>query len=349
MGAATLRISSFPGQSQNPYLDLFYGALAPHGVERVEAFRLSPRWLLARRKEVDVLHFHWPEWLWDGSSEPSARAFVKLQIVLVMAGILGIKRVWTVHNLEVHEGKDGSDRVGQRLLARWCDLLIVHSAHTAEQVRARLHPRGPVVVMPHGNYEGHYPEPRPRAVALAGLGLEEGNPLVCCVGWLRDYKGLDIACDAAARLGESVRLVIAGPPHRSFDLDTLTRRVAKSPNVHLIPRLLDDQELVDLISVSEAVVLPYRQITGSGALLAAWTQGRGVVASDLDFFREALPVDSEAGILFETGRADALAQALSTYLAIPHEARCRAARERAEDFAWERCVLPVAAVLESWR
>ena len=213
-----LKISSFPGESRNPYLELFYRALAPYGVERAEGFRLSPRWLLAHRNEVDVLHFHWPEWLWDGRYENSARALAKLQAVLIMAGVLGIKRIWTVHNLDAHEGGGWQDRWGQRLLARWCDLLIVHSAHTAERLRTRLRPQAPVVVMPHGNYEGYYPKPRPRAVALAHLGLEDREPLVSCIGWLRDYKGLDVACDAIARLDGSVRLVIAGTPHRSFDL-----------------------------------------------------------------------------------------------------------------------------------
>jgi beta-1,4-mannosyltransferase len=60
------KISSFPGWSSNPYLDLFYEALVPYGVERAEGFLLSPKWLLAKRGEVDAIHFHWPEWLWGG-------------------------------------------------------------------------------------------------------------------------------------------------------------------------------------------------------------------------------------------------------------------------------------------
>ena len=82
-------------------------------------------------------------------------------------------------------------------------------------------------------------------------------------------------------------------------------------------------------------------------MLAAWTQGRGVVASDLDYFREALPADSDAGTLFQAGSADALAQALRVYLSIPAEQRHRAAMAMAEEAAWDRCILPVAEALRA--
>lgn len=343
------RISSFPAKSDNPYLGLFYGALERYGVERAEGFLLSPRWLLTQRKRVDAIHFHWPEWLWDGRREPSARALLKLQGVLIAAGAMGIKRVWTVHNLDPHERRPRQDRRGQRLLARHCDLLIVHSEVTAEQVREQLQPRAPVVVMPHGSYVGHYPEPRPRAVVLAELGLKDDRPVICCIGRLREYKGLELACEALARLGEEAHLVIAGTPHKAYDMEPLERYAETLPGLTLIPRALNDQEFADTLSVADAVLLPYREITGSGALLAAWSEGCGVIASDLDFFREMVPDGSDAGRLFQSGNSDALVRAVRAYLRIPTEQRKEAARAMAGRFSWERCVEPLGEVLRSWQ
>ena len=346
---ATFRVASFPAGSANPYLDLFYEALGPYGVERVGGFRLSPRWLLANRRELEAIHLHWPEWLWDGRFENGFRALLKMEVVFQLARTLGIRLVWTVHNLDPHEGEGLKDRWGQRLLARHCDLLIVHSQLTEEQVKRKLSPKAPVVVMPHGSYDGHYPPPRPRAVVMEAFGLEHGRPVLCCVGRLREYKGLDIACEALARLDDDVQLVIAGIPHPGFDMSSLERSAERRPNLTLVPRMLDDQEFVDLLSVAEAVLLPYRQITGSGVLLAAWSQGCGVIASDLDFFREMLPAESHAGRLFSAGDAEALATSIRTYLAVPKLKRKKAAHEMAEHYTWDRCVEPVGLQFRSWQ
>lgn len=348
-GAPTLRVVSQPAKSANPYLSLLYEALEPYGVEWAGGFVLSPRWLLANRGNVDAIHFHWPERLWNGSSEWGARALLKLRLILGITGALGIKRVWTVHNLEAHESNGWQDRIGQRMLARHCDLLIAHTERTANKVNALLRPRIPVLVMPHGSYAGWYPEPRSERDIRATLGLEGSKPILCCVGRLREYKGLDVACEALAHLNDDVHLVIAGTAHDGFDMGALEHYARTMPNLTLIPRALDDQEFADILSVSDAALLPYRQITGSGVLLAAWTQGCGVIASDLDYFREMLPPGGAAGMVFPEGDAEALADAIRAYLRIPEENRARAISESVEAFSWERCIVPVGDVFSGWQ
>lgn len=342
-------IASFPVETNNPYLGLFYGALAPYGVEVFDEFRFSPRWLFATRGALDAVHIHWPEQLWHSGRESKGKALLKLEALMVEAGAFGIKRIWTVHNLDPHEGVTWADRIGFRIMARHSDLLICHTDGAAEQVRRRYNPRGRIVVMPHGSYAGRLPEPRPRAEALRALGLEEGPPILCCIGRLRDYKGLDVACEAQARLRDDTRLVIGGIPHPGFDMAPLKRYAQTLPGVTLIDRHLSDQELADVLSVSEAALLPYRAITGSGALLAAWTQGCGVVASDLAFFREMIPEGSEAGRLFEPGSASALADTVRVYLAVPHERRRADALAQANRYGWEECVKTIAAAVGEWK
>lgn len=345
----SINISSFPAHSSNPYLDLFYGALSSYGVQTIEGFRLSPKWLVSKRSDIDAVHFHWPEWLWNGRFDRSVRALLKLFVTIRLAKALGIKLIWTIHNLDTHEGGDWQDRWGQRLLAYHCDLLIVHSQGTAMRVRERLRPHGVVVVMPHGSYEGHYPEPRPRATVLEELGLKDDRPVLCCIGRLRDYKGLDLSCEACAELGDEVQLLIAGTPHSGFDIAPLEHYAEILPQLTLMARTLDDQEFADIISVSDAALLPYRQITGSGALLAAWTEGCGVIASDLDFFREMISETSTAGRLFSAGDTEALVRTVREYLKTPLEERREAARAMATRYSWDRCVEPVGELLQTWQ
>ena len=259
-----------------------------------------------------------------------------------------MRLIWTVHNLVPHDGGGWENGWGKRILARHCDLVITHSASTEAELRRRVTPRGPVVVMPHGSYIGHYPEPRPRLAVLADLGIADDRPILCCVGMLRGYKGIDLACEAFAHLQDEVRLIIAGSPHQTFELASVERYAEREPGLTLVTHRLSDQEFVDILSVADAALLPYRQVTGSGALLAAWSAGCGVVASDLTFFRDMLPEDSDAGRLFRTGDAEALVAAIRDYLQVSRERRRAAAWDMASQFAWERCVVPVGKIIQSW-
>lgn len=261
----------------------------------------------------------------------------------------GVSVVWTVHNMESHEGWDRMDRKGFAVLARAADLIICHSEHAKDACVRQYRPQCPLVVMPHGNYVGVYPEPRPRDVVLRELGLDPSRPVAGCVGLLRGYKGLDLAFDAVGRLGGRVQLLCAGRPHPSYPVEGLQKLATATPGTVLVARGLTDQEFVDFCSACDVMLFPYRRITGSGALLAALSLGRGVVASDLPYFRELLAGHPEAGVLVPRGNVAALARAIDQLLVLDPNRRCAAARGLADRFAWDKVVPPVAEALKAMR
>lgn len=349
----SLRLFSFPAQSKNPYLKLFYEALEPYGVEHADGFTFSPRWVETELGEGDVLHFHWPEILWTSEKwtegRPKLLVLFKLRRMLQAAQRRGVRVIWTVHNFDLFEEDGWLDRLGQQITARHSDLLIVHRATMVEWVKDRFKSEASIVVMPHGNYKGYYPAPRPRAEVMRDLGIDEDKTLLCCLGRIRDYKALDVACEALARLDDDIALVIAGKPHPGYDVDMLEAYAAKLPGLTLMTRLISDQEMVDILAASEATLLPYRQITGSGTLLMAWSHGCGVVASDLTFFREIIPEASAAGLHFETDDPEALAQAVRTYLERPRNERREAASAEAAKYDWDKCVIALGTILQAWQ
>ena len=114
----------------------------------------------------------------------------------------------------------------------------------------------------------------------------------------------------------------------------------------VIDRELTDQEFADLTAASDAVLLPYRAITGSGALLAALGLGRGVVTSDLPYFREILADEPDAGMVVSGWDTAAWANALLQYLERrPAAVRSRAALRLAARYRWDRCVEPLVDAL----
>jgi glycosyltransferase involved in cell wall biosynthesis len=336
----------------NPYLDLFAAALARHDIEVRYELQIRDSWLRANSDRFEGLHLHWPELLWNW---PGAGRVRRLRNVAGLWRFLrlgrrqGLMRIWTVHNLEHHEGSDWVDELGYRVLARHADLLICHSRGTAAAVAQRHRPHARVVVMPIGSYAGHYPEPRPRAEVLARLGLREDLPVLCSIGQLRPYKGLDVACAVARLLAGKVQFVLAGNPHVHFDVGALRAALDGVAGARVLPQYVSDQEFADLIAASEGMVLPYRKITGSSALLASCSLGRGVVASDLSYFREILQPEPDAGVLFEPESPEDLARAVLEYLGMPAEIRRAAALRLAQHYSWERCIVPVVEAIRAWR
>ena len=355
------RLATFPETNKgNPHLDLLYQALAVHQIRRIEEARFDSDWLQKRRDAIDAVHIHWPERIWRGRVKGrldrawkactlyQVRRLLNLRRFLKKAREFGIRILWTVHNVEHHEGASWVDRWGYRTLGRQSDLLIVYGTSGEEAVRKHYAGVRRTLVMGHGNYANQYPDARPRSGVVSDLGLDPDKPVVCCVGILRKQKGAELACEAIRRLRGSVQLVVAGQLHRSVDEATFRNDVETTPGAVLLDRQLSDQEFSDIVGASTAVLLPYRKVTGSGVLFAAWSLGRGVIASDLPFFREMIAVDANCGTLFHAGDADDLAAAISRFLQIPGKNRQRAADQMTEKYSWDRCIEPLVAVFHEW-
>ena len=344
-----LRVSVRPDPMEcpNPYLRLFYQALEPTGVTVAEPLKVNDDWLRERAASLDAIHIHWPETIWRPS--PDARGTLKRIVGLLsflrLAGRLGIKRIWTVHNIVPHEPRAGVDFLGSLALARSADLLICHSADSADAVHSRYHPRGTLVVMQHGNFAGVYPQPRPRQLVLRELALDPNRPVVTCLGEQRSYKGLEIARAAFERLGGTVQWIVAGQPH--VEMPPILADV-RSAEAVVLDRRVSDQEFADITSAADLVWLPYHRVTGSGVILASLTLGTAVVASDLPFFRNVLEHDGPAGHLVPVGDPGALADATMSILQTPREARRAAALAIATRFDWKRTVRPVANIFSGW-
>jgi len=350
-------ISAFPAgvtRLGNPYFALCHGALAKRGISVSDDLEISLEWLRVRGGGVDGVHLHWPERFWrrrfgeTGRIQRAARAvdhLLQLNRFLRAARRRGVQCIWTVHNLEPHEGAYRWDRYGYRLLARECDLVICHSDSAAAAVSHAYRPRGRVVVMRIGNPSAAYPSPRPPAEVLGELRLDPQRPVVSCLGRLRHYKGLDLACAAIERLNGRVQLIIGGPRNADFDATRLRGMILRTPGGVLIDRQLTDQEFADLTAASDVVLLPYRSITGSSALLAALGLGRGVVASHLPYFQEILAHEPDAGVTVSGWDPSAWADGILRYLERPAAARSRAALRLAERYSWDRCVEPVVDAL----
>jgi glycosyltransferase involved in cell wall biosynthesis len=121
----------------------------------------------------------------------------------------------------------------------------------------------------------------------------------------------------------------------------LERSCRAIPNVRVRIERLPEQALAALLGAADCVLLPYLQIFGSSALSLSLALGRGVVASDLPYFREVLALEPKAGVLAKPGDPAALARAIEEYFSEPAAVRHEAARRLGQKLAWDKIIAPI--------
>src|SRR5678815_4903345 len=82
----------------NPYGGLMARAMSQIGIELLPGYpeQLSESWLEENRSQIDVLHLHWPSFLYN-ASEPNEQISLCAKLIssLARARSLGYKIVWT--------------------------------------------------------------------------------------------------------------------------------------------------------------------------------------------------------------------------------------------------------------
>ncbi len=88
------------------------------------------------------------------------------------------------------------------------------------------------------------------------------------------------------------------------------------------------------MNAADAVVLPYRQITTSGAAMLAWSFGKPVISPALPAFLEPMAAAPFLGLLYDPADPRALAEALRQAAQIDWQAQQATILAWARQFDW---------------
>ncbi len=272
---------------------------------------------LGRRARGELLHFQW----------------LPLQELDQLLLPRGRPMALTAHDVLPREPRR-LQRSAQRRLYDRMDAVIAHTDHSCARLldlgvaEEKLH------VIPHGAFTSLASVAPERPGELP----EPTRPVALFYGLLRPYKGLDVLLDAWRQLGLNAELWIVGAPR--MDVPPLP------PGVRIVPRFVTEAESAWCFAHADLVVLPYREIEGSGVLFTALGLGKAILASDVGGFSEL----GDAVRRVAPGEPTALAAALSTLLGDPaaraelREAAAAAARTR---FDWTTIAAAHAALYRS--
>lgn len=255
--------------SANPYVAI----LANHNAELMDVREFG--WRQAFFGDHDVVHLHWPEAVIRSRS--GWKQFGKtalLRLLIVVDRLRHRAHVSTIHNIDTHEKGSAFERAALRA---WLDSCQRRIYLTRAGMREAGDDRG--VVIPHGDYAESVARFRPEA---AREPTEAGVGRVLLFGMLRRYKGVERLIEEFARIdqGLGLELLVAG---KAIDEDyerQLTELATSAPAVTVrADRFLDHDELIETVTRSELVILPYERMYNSGAALMALTLHRPVAAT----------------------------------------------------------------------
>lgn len=234
---------------------------------------------------------------------------------------VGARVIFVVHDHRHHEWREGL-HLGLAGLVERADRVVAHSRAVAAGIG-----RADVDLLPH--------PVQLRLIDLPGRSViapSEGRLLALQVGILnRSYKGTDIG----------VTIARAGVDGWTFGFAGVGAPTV--PGAQSVDRFLEPAELWATVAGSDAVLLPYRHATQSGAVVLAQVCGTVPIASAVDGVAEQI-VDGRTGLLLPPGADISIWQAALRSLQDPD--RRGEIEAGAREAAWANHAEFVAGVRE---
>ncbi|MCA1790035.1 MAG: glycosyltransferase, partial [Thioalkalivibrio sp.] len=325
---------------------MLYATLEAAGAHHVPHVPLEIGSFTADRPRADVLHLHWIYPLWRAGGTGGLRRRIRTALhTLATIRASGTRIVWTAHNLEPHDGYRRGEREAYGAVRGLAHLCLYHTKQARDAARELFGPTdADELVTPHGVLDGPPPRTDPFQTR-AELGIGESDRLLLCFGQIRSNKGFDVALKALHMLGPEYRLLVAGQP-LDRSARALVRRARRHRRAAVEEGLVEAPSLSSFLAAADTVLLPYRSVTSSGALLHALSCAHGVVATDLPFFREVCAPVPGAVEIVPPGDVERLALGVAHHLETPTSTRRTRLATLASHYAWPVCVAPFVRWLE---
>jgi len=253
------------------------------------------------------------------------------------------KVVMICHNASPHEkdrrGLAALMRKAQQVIMGQTDCLICHAQSDEEELRHLLPNHQIARVM------------LPSYAELATLSTSttssktakhsSAQPNLLFFGFVRPYKGVDVLLDAMPQVLEALpkaHLTVAGEwwAAAGDPQAWLSEQIKEA--VTILNRYIPNEEMAQLFTQADVVVLPYRSATQSAVVQLAYGFGVPVITTAVGGLPEAVE-DEYSGFIVPPDEAQALAQAIIRYHREGWRAKlAEGVKEKRERFSWQKMV-----------
>lgn len=286
-----MKVLIVPDQGDHIYIKFLKKNLEKNGVD-VYGIRFSllsiPSFML-NSKEIDILHIHWQSpYIIGRNLFCTILKSIIFIFELLFLKLFGLKIVWTVHNLVNHEKIYWkTERFFARFLYMLSDKIIVHLFSQKKELLSFYSLRkDKIEVINQGNYieiSSNFNLENSREK----LGIDKSKLIFLFFGQLREYKGVEFILESFKRVRrEDALLYLVGKPYSNDYLKRIKKMIFDNNRVVLVPEYLNDYELYTYISSANCVLLTYKEIFNSAALIMAMSFKKSVIISDNENFKE---------------------------------------------------------------
>lgn len=337
-----MRVTFIPDfRGGNSYQRDLAGSLSNQGVVICfdNSFRLFEVLRSAcEHRNPDILHIHWTHpFTLENSKIKTIIKSTNFICKLALLKLAGTGIIWTVHNIADHEERFSSTELFfNKLLASMCDKLIVHCPSAKKEVMRAYSAGSPAIaVIPHGNYIGSYENVITASSARERLRLDAKDILFLYFGRIRPYKGVhELICAFKSLDTPRAKLLIAGKPINGEIASDILDRCKDDGRIRTVFRFIPDNEVQVYMNAADIIVLPYRDILTSGAVISAMSFGKPVIAPAIGCIADTL--DKNGGFLYPK---DGLLEAMRCALGTDTDSLLGMGRHNlvlAKQFGWDR-------------
>jgi glycosyltransferase involved in cell wall biosynthesis len=247
-------------------------------------------------------------------------------------------------NVIPHEKRPGDGPLTRYFLSA-CDGFVTMSRSVLTDLQKLGFQQKTALYRPHPLYDNFGPA-KPKAEALAALGLAPEFRYVLFFGFIRAYKGLDILLEAMADARVAalpMKLIIAGEFYEdAAPYEAIIQKLNLESQLVRATDFIPNERVADYFSAVDMVVQPYKNATQSGVSQVAYHFGRPMLVTDVGGLAELIPHDVVGYVVPPT--APAIAGALvDFYTHDREEAFAANVRHERRKFSWE---VMVAALKE---
>jgi O-antigen biosynthesis protein len=263
-----------------------------------------------------VFHLHWTNYILKSASnfeeaERLKNTFLKkLFEFLAQGGSL----IWTIHNVLPHDCQYIPQEIELRnIICLAASKIHIHSTSSLPEIQKHLNvPQEKIVVVPHGNYVGVYPNTITRAEARQKFNFTSEQTVFLFLGQIRKYKGIDdliLAFNQVQQKFPETHLIIAGKTMDAINFKELNIEPIVRSKITLVERYIPDHELQLFFNAADVTILPYKNILTSGSLLNAMSFSCPVIVPLVGMTKEIIK-DGDNGYLYELESIDSLVKAM---------------------------------------
>lgn len=266
------------GKGESEHLNLNIKMFTELGFQCVPFWNFTTRILTGN---VKILYLNWYENIYGGNVCVAVVQYLIKNLLLIFAKIRKVKIIVSMHNKCQHDSK-------HKKLSAWMYKRVFHSADKiivfSKSGISDLHPylskssiEQKACFIPPINYENVYPYVEHDWISK----LESTEQLnICMVGSLNHpYKNVKMVLRIAKRLSSMpIKFIFAGKLGEE-KTEEYNKEIAGYNNILGIFRFIRDDEMAQLLSVSDIIIMPYdvSSISNSGTARLAFSYGRTVI------------------------------------------------------------------------